>query len=79
MGVLDPLGIQVIVSDALPIHPTPAEWARRTVRHGLSAWLTYLGESVGPKPDDVTHMLITGSRAYVSPIAWTRIVGEVAL
>lgn len=50
-------GLDVIVSKALPLHPGPGEVARRIVRHGLADVLAWLGEKVGPKPEDLTHAI----------------------
>lgn len=61
-------GIPVIVSPVMPTRPpTPGEWARRYVRHGMADELAWLGEDVGPEPDEP----ITLADAYVvsSPAA----------
>jgi hypothetical protein len=57
-------GIDIIVSPALPADPTPGEWARRYVRHGMADVLEWLGEKVGPEPDQPTHayMATNGTR-----------------
>lgn len=47
--------MDVVVSKALPLHPGPGEVARRIVRHGLAHVLEWLGEQVGPRPEDLTH------------------------
>lgn len=51
-------GIDVVVSDALPMDPSPGEWARRFVRHGMRDIVEWMGEEVGPEPDAQTHALI---------------------
>ena len=57
-------GIRVTVSDHLPYAPTDGEYARRMVRHGMADILAWLGEDVGPKPTDRTHVVygFDGSR-----------------
>lgn len=45
-------GIQVVTSPYATRPPTPGEWARRYVRHGMSDILEWLGEPVGPEPDE---------------------------
>lgn len=47
--------MNVIVSPILPIAPGHGEVARRIVRHGLADVLTWLGEPIGPKPEEQTH------------------------
>lgn len=51
-------GIPIVVSDALPMDPSPGEWGRRYVRHGMRDILDWLGEDVGPEPDEQTHALV---------------------
>lgn len=41
----------------LPIHPSAGEVARRIVRHGLADVLAWLGEKLGPRPDELTHAI----------------------
>jgi hypothetical protein len=48
-------GLDVVVSKALPLRPGPGEIGRRIVRHGLADVLAWLGEKVGPRPEDLTH------------------------
>ena len=62
----DLMGLNVIESPLLPIDPTPSTDARRIVRHGLADVLAWLGESVGPKPGDQTHMLVLGRDLHAS-------------
>lgn len=59
-------GLPVFVSPVLPITPSPGTWARRFVRHGMADVLTWLGQDVGPKPDDETHALIVGQTIHAS-------------
>jgi hypothetical protein len=42
----------------LPIHPGPGEQARRLVRHGMADVLAWLGDEVGPGPEEATHHAI---------------------
>lgn len=58
--------MQFIVSDLLPMPPTPGEEARRIVRHGMSDILEWLGEPVGPAPATMTHLLLVDGDALVS-------------
>lgn len=51
-------GIPIVVSDVLPMDPSPGEWARRFVRHGMRDIVEWLGEEVGPEPDAQTHVLM---------------------
>lgn len=51
-------GMPVLVSPALPLRPSPGEWARRFVRHGMADVLEWLGEEVGPEPDALTHVMV---------------------
>ena len=50
--------VALLVSDQLPIHPSPGEQARRLVRHGLADVLAWLGEEVGPGPHDAMHAAV---------------------
>lgn len=59
-------GFSVTVSNALPIRPTPAANARRIVRHRLTDVLAWLGENVGPKPGESTHMVMINNSVVVS-------------
>jgi len=63
----------IVVSPVLPIYPSPGEVSRRTVRHGLADVLEWLGEDVGPKPDEVTHALQVGGVLHVSQDLWRRL------
>lgn len=58
--------IQVVVSPTLPIPPSDAVRARRLVRHGMADVLAWLGEDVGPEPDALAHVLLSGNTAFVS-------------
>ena len=51
-------GVPVVTSPYVPPPrtPTPGEWARRYVRHGLADVLEWLGEPVGPEPGDLVHV-----------------------
>ena len=62
----DLFGIPVVVSPALPLAPSPGADARRMVRHGLADVLAWLGEDVGPKPGDLTHVLMIGGTMHAS-------------
>jgi hypothetical protein len=66
-------GIPVVVSDYLPLTPSVGENARRIVRHGLADVLAWLGEEVGPKPNEETHVLLTGGQMLVSAAAFERL------
>lgn len=57
--------MDVLVSRLLPVAPSVGEVARRLVRHGLADVLEWLGDPVGPKPDDQTHAVVgfDGSRS----------------
>lgn len=47
-----------MVSDRLPLPVSPGEEARRIVRHGMAEILEWLGEEVGPRPDDEVHVIL---------------------
>lgn len=57
---MEVLGIPVIVTDQLPTPISPAEEARRIVRHGLADIIRQVPElgPVGPAPDEVTHAFL---------------------
>lgn len=57
-------GWPVLVSPALPLVPSPGEWARRFVRHGMADVLAWLGEDVGPEPDALTHVMLGMDLAF---------------
>lgn len=59
-------GIPMVISSALPLHPSDGEVARRLVRHGMAGILDWLGQDVGPAPDTLTHAYSTGGRMIVS-------------
>lgn len=52
-------GLEVQVSPLLPIVPSDGENARRIVRHGMADILRWLGEGVGPKPDERTEAVVS--------------------
>jgi hypothetical protein len=56
----------VIVSQMLPIRPGAGEVGRRIVRHGLADVLEWLGEDVGPKPDEATHAFVMDGKVLAS-------------
>lgn len=62
-------GIPVRVSPFLGPPSTP-EKCVRIVRHGLADVLAWLGEDVGPGPDDVTDAVMLGGALVVSERAW---------
>ena len=79
-------GLEVIVSDLLPMPSSPGEDARRFVRHAYASKRRATGEAihfpdslgdVGPLPGDPTHVLATPDRMIVSEAAWKRIFGYV--
>ena len=67
-------GLRVIESDALPIAPSPGAVGRRIVRHGMADVLRWLGEDVGPRPEDETHALLLGGNTLLGSAA---IVGTI--
>lgn len=73
-------GVDVVVSDVLPIAPSWAEWCRRFTRHQWGAeYLRWMGEDVGPEPDDAAHgftMTVPGigPRLYLSAEVYALIV-----
>ena len=73
------MGLDVLVSPVLPLHPSPGEDARRMVRHGLADVLAWLGQPVGPQPGAQTHVLRVGTQLHVSREAWDRLRSECAL
>lgn len=70
-------GVPVVVSDALPMDPSPGTWARRSVRHGMSDILEWLGEDVGPAPDVQTHTFLIGTDGRSVLYASAAIVDEI--
>lgn len=60
-------GLRVVETPFLPSPPSVREWARRLVRHGLADVLAWLGEDVGPKPEDQTHVIRTPDALFISP------------
>lgn len=66
-------GVPIVESDLLPMQPTPGVWARRYIRHGMADVLEWLGEEVGPKPDDETHVLLVGGTLLASASALGRL------
>lgn len=78
-------GINVLVTDALPISPTDGVNARRMVRHafantsldGMSvSILDWLGEDTGPKPGDPTHAMLIGNTLHASRTFARRLTQE---
>lgn len=67
------LGFDIVISNVLPIIPSPGEDARRIVRHGLADVLDWLGEDVGPSPGMPTHALMVGDTLHVSPDLYERL------
>lgn len=71
-------GVKVIIHPALPIPPSLAEDVVRSVRHGLADVLEWLGEEVGPKPGEATHVIFAsdglGSLMLVSHEVYARLV-----
>lgn len=57
------MGLPVVQSDLCTRPPTPAEDARRIVRHGLADVLEWLGEDPGPRPGErvSTAYLVNGT------------------
>lgn len=51
-------GLRVYVDPSLPIVPSDGEVARRIVRHGMKDVLAWLGEDVGPAPDEITQCFV---------------------
>lgn len=67
-------GFNVITSNLLPLDPSPGEDARRIVRHGMADVLAWLGEKVGPKPGEQTHLLIFGKDIHASAVVVGRLL-----
>lgn len=64
------LGMQVVVSEHCVAKPTPGEWAKRFVRHGLADALRLIGEEPGPQPDELVptaYLLHRGSQLIAHP------------
>ncbi len=59
--------MDVTVSKHLPLHPSAGEVARRIVRHGLADVLAWLGEKIGPRPEDLTHAIASMDPATTGP------------
>ena len=73
-------GISIVPSPLLPFDPpSPAEDAKRIVRHGMRDVLLWLGESVGPEPGAPTHAVFApGNRTmFVSKEFFTLIASGV--
>ena len=66
-------GLDIVVTGALPVHPTPGMDGRRIVRHGLADILEWLGEEVGPKPGEPIHVIVSGRRLVMSAEAAARL------
>lgn len=56
----------MFISQLLPITPTLETDVIRSVRHGLSDVLEWLGEEVGPKPGEKIHAIVAGNQLIVS-------------
>lgn len=69
-------GLPVVECSALPLAPTPAQDARRIVRHRLSHVLEKAGEPVGPRPGEATHAVIVNGSLHASERAVALIVGR---
>ena len=67
------LGYRVHVDPMLPFRPSPGEVGRRIVRHGMKDVLAWLGEPVGPKPDELTHAFQGGEHLFVSRELYARL------
>lgn len=61
------LGVPIVESPGLPIYPSDGEIARRIVRNGLADVLEWLGEPVGPGPDEPTMAMIVEGKLMVAP------------
>lgn len=59
-------GIDVIESNLLPMSPSDGQVARRIVRHGMAKYLAWLGEDVGPAPDEQVNALLIGNTLHTS-------------
>jgi len=79
------MSIKVDYSGALPVDPTPAEEARRIVRHGMKDVLEWLGERVGPRPKAATHAVVfrnamgRADEVMVSPELSERMMREISI
>lgn len=67
------LGIDVIITPALPTYPSVAEDARRMIRHGYGEeFLAWCGAGpVGPAPGEPTHVMLAmdpGAKGRGAPI-----------
>ena len=73
-------GLDVVVTDALPLDPSPGTWARRFVRHQYAAAgiIDWLGEKVGPRPDSRTNAMEVGNTLYVSAEVYECLKRQVA-
>lgn len=78
------MGLPILVTHHLPLVPSLEEDIIRMVRHGLSDILEALGEDVGLKPGEETHVVTatdiaeTGETViYVSKEYYDRIKGYV--
>lgn len=81
-GHLD--GLEVVPSQVLPIRPSLGEWCRRYTRHQWGTeLLAWLGEDIGPAPDDVTHVVYAHDgvedRLMVSPEVYEQLRDVLAL
>lgn len=60
------LGFEIVESSLLPVPLEPGDHARRIVRHGMAEILAWLGEDVGPSPDEQTHCYVVDRTILVS-------------
>lgn len=83
-GALAP-GLDIVVSDLLPMPPSPGEEARRIVRHGFAAARRITGRAalfpdaagaVGPLPGDQTHAFVGQGKAFLSKQVWERLYND---
>lgn len=66
--------LRFVISETLPLCPTLDQYVVRIVRHGMSDVLNWLGEEVGPEPDDKTHFVLAGCTMFVSASANTALM-----
>jgi hypothetical protein len=70
-------GVQFVSTDLLPTEPPPATEAERIVRHGLADVLAWLGDPVGPAPNDPIHAVaLDPTHVMVSRDLWGDLKGQ---
>lgn len=78
-------GLDVYISPVLPLASTPAQDARRLVRHGFASARRASGEAmyfpdtlgdVGPLPGDDTHAFVSDDKLWVSRDGFDRLRGH---